>query len=605
MEQLSPKSLKGGELIADYLIAEGVPFVVGLCGHGNVGFLNALYDRADRLKFISVHHESVAGFMADAYFRVRHRPIATLTSCGPGSANMPIAVASAMMDSSAFLAITGNVPTSQFNHGPFQETYRYFQADATQIFRPYVKRSFQASRAEMLPTMLRQAFKTMLTGRFGPVQLDVPLDVFIEETAAAVPVPGEWHREIDARPAADPATVARAVDLLLHAERPVIMTGHGTVISEAAGELTALARLLHIPVVNTPNGKGGIDMFDPLSLGDVGRNGTYPANAVAQSCDVLFAIGCRFDDRVSSSWLPGYSFSIPPTKLIQIDIDPEELGRNYPVALGLVGDARSVLRQLLAEAGSRRVAHDRTARWFEQIARWQRVWSSHLEQIVGSDAQPIHPARLVHEVRAALPRDGILLVDVGVHHNWIVQNWRTALPQTVLQSWGFASMGFAVGGVLGAKLAAPDRPVVSLCGDGGFLMTANAVVTAVEAGIPAVWVVWNNSGYLSIRDLQVGLWPNREIGTSFRKESNGELHDIDYAAMARAMGAQGRRITQPAELGAALREALRAGVPYVLEVIVDRDILPPAIGGWALPPLPAAKPNFHPDSFGGEGGIRA
>src|SRR6266567_961579 len=214
--------MKGAEIIAEYLIRAGVPYVVGLCGHGDLGLLDALYDRRDEIRTLSVHHESAAGFIADAYYRVRHEPLATFTSVGPGSANLPVALGSAFMDSSAFLAITGNVPTTQFNRGPFQETGRYYQADTPGVLRPYVKRSFQATRADQLPLMLRQAFATMLGGRPGPVHLDVPLDVFVETSAQEVPDPGQWRHGISRRSAAAAGDVAAILDQLLAAEVHVL-----------------------------------------------------------------------------------------------------------------------------------------------------------------------------------------------------------------------------------------------------------------------------------------------------------------------------------------------------------------------------------------------
>ena len=369
----------GGELIVEYLIRERVPYVFGLCGHGNVGLLDALYDRPDAIKTISTRHEQTAGHMADAYFRVAHRPVATLTSCGPGSANIPIALACAFMDSSAFLAITGNVPTSQFNRAAFQETYRHFQADYPSVIRPYVKRSFQPTRTDMLPLALRQAFATMLGGRPGPVNLDVPFNVFKEAAEEDVVEPGEWRGGISSRSGGDPADIRRAVELLRSARRPLIYVGHGVTLSEAGADLTALAHRLSIPVIFSPNGFGTLDMTDPLALGFVGRNGVFPANEAARTSDVLLAVGVRFDDRSSSTWIPGYSFNIPPTRVIHVDIDGEEIGRNYPVHLGIVGDARTVLRQMLAETET--ASPDATARkaWLGEISIWRAKW----EEFVG------------------------------------------------------------------------------------------------------------------------------------------------------------------------------------------------------------------------------
>ncbi|MBI3637959.1 MAG: thiamine pyrophosphate-binding protein, partial [Candidatus Rokubacteria bacterium] len=582
--------MRGADLIAEYLISEKVPYVFGLCGHGIIGLMDGLVSRADRIKMIGVHHEQVAGYMADAYYRVAHRPVATFTSCGPGSVNLVIALACAMMDSSALVAITGNVPTSQFNRGPFQETYRHHQADFPSVARPYVKRSFQPTRPEMLPLALRQAFKTAATGRPGPVNVDVPFDVFVEETEAALPDPGAWWHGIDGRPGPSPALARRALDLLVAAERPVILVGNGAVLSEAAPEIRRLAEMLGAPVAHTPLGAGVMPADHPLALGVVGRNGTYPANQATSRADVLLALGARFDDRVSSGWIPGYTFTIPPTKLVQVDLDAEEIGRNYPVHLGVTADVKTFVSALLALAGSAdaRTGHER---WREQVDAWRRDWDEYNTRHYRPEAVPVQPEHVVRTLRQVLARDAIVAVDVGIHHNWVVQQWPAYLPQTLLQSWGFAAMGFAVGGVLGAKLAAPDRSAVAVCGDGGFLMASHAVATAVEYGIPATWVVWNNHGYASIRDLQRGAF-GKETTTMFNRVPSGEPFSPDYAMLARACGADGIRVTQPGELGDALAAAVRSDRPTLIDVVVDASRGPIATGTWQLPPLAHPEPNY-------------
>src|SRR5262245_58114694 len=581
--------MRGAEIIVEYLVREGVPYAFGMCGHGDIGLLDALYDRQSEITTISVHHESVAGFMADAYFRVRHEPVVTFTSCGPGSANLPVALGSALMDSSAFLASTGNVPTSQFNRGPFQETGRHHQADFPSVVRPYVKRSFQATRPEQLPLMLRQSFTTMTQGRPGPVHLDVPLNVYAETTDAEVPDPALWRHGFSGRLGASPEDVLAARDLLLAAERPVIVAGHGVEIGNAAAELRSLAEALGIPVVTTPLGKGTVDARSPLSLGASGRNGTYQANRATRSADVILALGTRFDDRSTSSWLPGYTYAIPPARLIQVDIDPAELGRNYPVTLGVAANPKDVLGQL----------HDAmhtppdTVRWLADIAGWAREWERHTAPNRGSDASPLRPERVLADLRQVLPAEGILISDVGAHHNWIVQEWRPGGPGTLLQSWGFASMCFGMAGVLGARLAAPDTPAVAVVGDGGFLMLPSVVASAVEYGIPAVWLVWNNGGYISIRDQQRGYFgAGREIATSFRYAATGGPYTADYAAMARAMGAQGLRVETAGDLGSALKTAFDSGLPTVIDVPVDADAGQPSAATWELPPLHHPEPTF-------------
>jgi acetolactate synthase-1/2/3 large subunit len=583
----------GAEIIAEYLIRERVPYVVGLCGHGDIGLLDVLYDRRDEVQTMSVHHESVAGFIADAYYRVRHEPIATFTSCGPGSANLPVALGSAMMDDSAMLAITGNVATSQFNRAPFQETGRFYQADFPAVVRPYVKRSFQATRAEQLPLMLRQAFALMRQGRPGPVHLDVPLDIWGETTEAEVPSAEAWHLAGHGRAGCSPDDLRRIVTLLREAQRPVIVAGSGIENEEAGATLARLAELVQVPVVTSPLGKSAVDHDFGLALGVAGRNGTYQANRATRNADLVIALGTRFDDRSTSSWMHGYTYNFPDATLVHVHVDPVELGRNYPVDVGVAGSVAVVLGQLeevfLEEPADTSVR----ASWLRDIKRWREEWEAHVAPHRDSDVTPLHPQRVLEELRDALPDDGILLSDVGIHHNWIVQEWQARGRQSVLQSWGFASMGFGVAGVIGAHLAAPERRSIAVVGDGGFLMLPSVVATAVQYDIPAVWIVWNNGGFISIRDQQTAYYgAGREYATSFRHAASGEAHVTDFAAMARSMGGEGIRVDRPAELGDAVRAALASGRPTVIDVQVDASIGLPSAATWQLPPMPLPEPSF-------------
>jgi acetolactate synthase I/II/III large subunit len=585
--------MRGADIIAEYLVKEKVPYLFGLCGHGIIGFLDALYDRQDKIKAMTVRHEQAAGHMADAYFRVAHKPVATFTSCGPGSTNLPTALASAMMDSSAFLAITGNVPTSQFNRAPFQETGRHFQAEYINAIRPFVKKSFQPTRVDMIPLAMRQAFRTMLTGRTGPVNIDVPLNCFAEQADVEVPEPELWREGTTFKGAGSPELVEKTLELLMGTDKPCIIAGHGGTLSEISPELMKLADLLNIPVATTANGKGIIPEDHPLSLGAVGRNGTYMANETCRSCDVLLALGVKFDDRQTSAWIPGYTFNIPPTKLIHVEIDPEELARNYPPTLGILADAKAFLAELLKLAESR-VDKDkkRNQAWMDQIENWRKGWDEFNRPNFNSDLVPMRPERLVGDMRDMLPRDAILISDVGEHHNWFLQFYKTYAPGAMLQSWGFASMGFGVCGVLGAKLAAPGKVCVSICGDGGFMMTPHILCTAVEYDIPAVWVVFNNFGWNVIRHQANGAWPGREIVTSFKKDKTGEFYNPDFAALAKACGAEGAKVEKPGDFKDVLNHAIQSNRPYVIDVVVDRNAMAPSVGTWVLPPFPHPEPSY-------------
>jgi len=581
----------GAEYIADFLVQQRVPYIFGVCGHGILGLLDGLFDRRDEIKAISVHHESAAGFMAEAYFRITQKPAATYTSCGPGSANLILAIAAAFADSSAMLNITGNVPTQQWNRGPFQETGRYFQGDFVNVLRPYVKRSFQPTRADMLPLALRQAFALTTNGRPGPVNIDIPLNVFVEPVDQdAAQRDNEWPLAEYARPAADPAAVDEAWQLLQNAERPVIVAGHGVELSGAEPELLVFAERFRIPVATTPFGKGVFDPRNSLSLGTTGRNGSYPANAACRNADVVLALGTRFDDRATSAWLPGFTYNIPPSKLIHVDIDASEIGRNFRPELGVISDAKLFLQQLLAAPGTG--TEGGRDRWLGRIGGWRERWDKATVPPRTSEAIPIRPERAVADLRRVVPADGIVLCDVGVHHNWLVAEYQAWKPRTFLQTWGFASMGFAVAGSVGAKLAAPDQPVVSLCGDGAFMMNASAVLTAVEYQIPVVWLIWNNFGYCSIRDQQSGYFgKDRELAVSFT-DVNGKLFSADYAMMARSMGAVGHTVEKPRDLAPQLEAAIASEKPTVLDVRIDREVRPLATGSWDLPPIPHPMPNF-------------
>ena len=592
---MSTNKLNGAQIIVDYLILEKVPYAFGLCGHGNIQFIDALYERKSDIKTISVHHESVAGFMADVYYRVSGRPTATFTSCGPGSANLPIALANAFLDSVPFMAVTGNVPTTQFNRGAFQELYRHYQADFPSTVRSYCKRVFQPTRGEMVPLAVRQAWKTMVTGRPGPVVLDVPFDVFMEAAAEKTPKPEEWNANISSRCGADPEGVVRAVDMLLSAERPVILVGQGVRWGGACTELLRLAERLQIPVAASASGLGAIDTRHPLALGLVARGGHYQANHATRQADVLLALGVRFDDRTSSSWIPGYSFTIPPTKLIHVDIDPEEIGRNYPVALGMMADVRTFLRQLHTELDRRAdlgARADARRKWLEVIDGYRKEWDKFVAPGFSDDSKPINPQRAALEIDRGLPENAILVSDIGVHHNWLLGYCKPRRPDSLIGSQGFGPMGFGVAGVLGAKFAAPDRPCVSVCGDGAFFMHANVLGTAVEYDLPVVWVVWNNYAYASIRGLQRGYLGGRELATDFHHPKTGERYNPDFAAMARSAGVEGVRIDRAADLAEAVRSGVDAHKPYLIDVDIAADINPAGAGVWELPGLGQSKPSI-------------
>jgi acetolactate synthase I/II/III large subunit len=585
--------IRGTDIIAEYLVKEKVPFILGYAGHGAIGLLDGIYKQTDRIRHISPRIEQAAGFMADVYYRLTRKPLAVYASTGPGPMNLMISVANAFYDNSAFLVITGNVPTTQLNSGALQDDYRY-NGTMSSIFQPIVKKSFRINRVEDLCEALPAAFGLMRSERPGPVHIDIPYDLYIETAPVSVPDPGNngnggygslWQ------PALSDLSVSRVVEMLLSAKKPLILAGGGVRVADAFEELRAVAEQLEIPVYTSFMGKGSLPADHRLHLGVGGVWGEYPATEAARNADLILAIGARFNDLHTGSWIKGYVYNIPPTRLIQVDIDQNEIGRNYPVELGIRADAKEFLGRLLVAARTTGRKADAEA-WRREIAGWQGEWRNFCAPFEASSDVPIEPRRIIAEMNRLSPPDTVMVDDVGNCQVWSEQYWQPRTPGSHMTAGGFAAMGFGVCGVLGARLARPDSPCVTLCGDGGFMMSPHVVATAVEYNLPAVWVLMNNYAIGTIRDLQRAYLGGRELGTSFVNEQTGELWNPDFVKMTEAMGGRGIRIEHPDQFGDAYAEALRSNRPTVIDVVVNRDTGIPITGTWQMPPIPEVAPTF-------------
>ena len=581
--------LSGGEIIVEYLIKEGVTHIFGVPGHGNLGLMDALKHRQDKITTVLVRHEETAVFMADAFYRVSHRPAATFSSCGPGSINVLIGMAEAMANSIPVITITGNVSSDQFNSGALQETYYHQQGDFPQVARNFVKRSYPISRLDRLPRLLANAFKTMLSGRMGPVNIDVPYDLFVEKAKVEIPEPKEWTRSVNSRIMGNPEALQKGLDIFLGVKRPLILAGGGVILSEAWDELTQLVEKLNIPVYTSLMGKGAISEDHPLALGSAGSFGTYQANEAARSADAILAFGCRFSDLHTSSWEKGYTYNIPPTKLIQVDIDPEEIGRNYPVEVGIVGDAKMVLIQMLEKAKQKNPKN--FSQWVEETKAMRKIWEDHIAPDLACDGVPIRVERLMNDLRAVLPEDAIIHGGAGNAAAFVGLFWKTLLPKTHHQPGGMSSMGWGSSAVLGSKIAAPEKVCVAVIGDGDFMMVPHVVATAVEYDIPAIWVIQNNYTLGAIEGLQNACMTGK-IATEFKIHKTGERYNPDFATWAKACGAKGERVEKPAEIKDTIRRAVSSNRPYVIDVAVEEKRGCPTTGGWKMPPCPILKPSF-------------
>ncbi len=588
--------IKGADVVAEYMLKEKIPYMIGYAGHGAIGLLDSFYDKQDQIKVIWPRIETAAGFIADAYYRVTKVPLPVYVSTGPGPALSTCAVANAYYDSSAFLLITGQVTTDQFDSGALQEPYRQHPADFPSVIRNYVKQSYQAATVNQISQFLPKAFKMMQTGRPGPVHLEVPYDLYQTEGETVVPDPVDWSDSITWRHGTEDKVIDSILQKLKTSKRPLILAGGGVHVSGACDELLKFAETMNVPVYTSLMGKGAIADSHPLHLGVCGCWGHYPAVEAARNADFILALGCRFSDLHTASWQPGFAYNFPATKLIQVDIDPSEIARNYPVDLGVVGDIKVVLNQLIEKS----IVDDEKGNystWHEELKGYKKEWDDFVTPYKTCNDQPIDPRRLINDIRKVAPKDAIMFSDVGNNQPWIEQYWSSDTPGTHFTAGGFAAMGFGVCGVLGAKLAKPETTCINVCGDGGFMMMPHAVATAAQYNLPAVWIIMNNYAIGAIRDLQRFYFGGRQIGTNFEtyegtKYHDGELWNPDFAAMARSMGGEGIRVENTEHIAPAVEEAIRSNKPTVIDVIINRDTAVPLTSTWQMPPIPPALPTF-------------
>jgi acetolactate synthase I/II/III large subunit len=582
-----------GQIIGKALKDYGVPYVTGLPGHGNWSVIDAFNDPVSKLRFIQVMHEQSAVHIADAHFRVSGEPIAACTSIGPGATNTIIGLATAYCDSTALLLITGSAATHMRGHGVMQELDRFASPDFPHIVAPVTKRSFDVIRADEVPFVLHRAWNAMLTGRPGPVHMELPLDIQVQTTDVEV---ADINKRLPiGKPRADAVATEAAINLLLSAKRPCIVVGGGAISSNATPELTALVEKLAIPVVFTWNGKGAIAEDHLMCAGTAGWPGSLPGNKTAANADVLMSLGCRFTDWSASSYRKGVTFSIPRTKLIQVDIDPREIGKNYPAEVGIAADCKLVLADVLAGISDEQARKSRDARasYVSDLQALKQQWEEKLERRRSYNGMPTTMLRTLRELRRVLPRHAIVTVGSGHPQSTTKQAFPVYEPRTHITSGSFSSMGFALPAALGAKLAKPDVPVVCIIGDGDFMMSVQELAVCAMYGIPVVFLVLNNSGYISIRDGQNHLM-GRQIGSEFaRHDGAGQAYSVDFRALAKSFGFEEAAKVQAAQdIGPAIARALDSGAPALVEVPITRDVSVAAaevVGWWDFPVLPTAS----------------
>jgi len=586
------------EVIADqlvkYLEARGVEHVFGLCGHTNIAVLAAL-SKSKKVRFVNTRHEQIAAHMADGYARAKKQTSVVLSHLGPGLTNASTGVANAALDSVPMVVIAGDVPTHYFGKHPHQEVNLHADGSQFEIYRPFVKRAWRVDQPQLFPEVIDKAFTLAESGRPGPVLVDVPMDIFSDDIDVELFQRVQLNTRSLHKPSIDDQTAEEIIRTLLSAKAPVIYVGGGILLADAATEMRELAEHLSLPVAHTLMGKGALPDDHPLILGMTGFWGTQYINDKCRNADWLLALGTRFSEADCSSWEPEYTFSIPPTKLIHIDIDPAELGRNYPVAIGAVADIKQALKVLNRVA--RKVAPEGVKRdkLVAEMAANRKSFVAGNEAAQRSDAYPMRPERILADVRAALPRDALITTDVGWNKNGVGQQFPILEPGTIYTPGGYATMGFGAPAALGAKLARTDKVVCALVGDGGFGQNPAVLATAFHENIPVIWVIMNNYAFGTIAGLEAAHY-GTTFGTTF--ERDGKPYSPDYSAIAKGYGVDGVKITAAAEFKPALEQAIASGKPCVIDVVMQNEPVPTA-GHWNIMDIYSPGKKVHHVSTAG------
>ena len=595
----------GAHYIADYIVKAGTPYVVGIPGHGSFQLTDALFDQQDKTKIIPVMHEQSAVHVADAHFRASGVPLAAFTSIGPGATNTIIAMATAFVDSSSVLLLTGAPHTYMRGHSIMQELDRNHWADFPRVAEGVSKKHWEITNVEQIPFVMHRAYNAMLSGRPGPVHVEVALDAYANPIGNQLPADdcGRWAT---GRSHPDPSDVEKAAELLVNAQRPAIVAGGGAISACASGSLVALAEYIGAPIVTTFNGKGTIPEDHELNGWYVGSMGSTCGNALTANADVLLSVGCRFVDWTSGSYKKGVSYSIPPTKLIQVDIDPTEIGKNYPVEVALLGDAQASVQGLLQAVHDRMPARDyRETAYFAELGKLQDEWNNDVQgPLRTSNSHPMTQQRAMTELRNAVDRRTIITAGAGMTQMIVHQDFPVYEPRTHLSSGGFSAMGFTVPAAIGAKLAQPDRTVVGVAGDGDFMQTMQELAVPAMLDLPVLFVVMNNCGWLSIRNGQDALF-DRNVLSEFRR-SDGSWYTPHFANIAGEFGLHGERVDRPEEIGPAVKRALATGGPALVEIMIVSEG-PEAtytIPGWWDLPVPADRTELREDYLRQRQGIQ-
>ena len=566
------------EHLVDFLNRREVKHVFGLCGHTNIAVLAAL--SKSPIDFITVRHEQIASHAADAYARVTGKASVVLSHLSPGLTNCATGVANAALDCIPMVVIAGDIPTHYYGKHPHQEVNLHSDASQFEIYKPFVKRAWRVDRADLIAEILEKAFHLAESGQPGPVLVNVPMDIFSEVIPSH-----SFDRILEntrslIKPSLDEDTAKEIVFKLANAKNAISYVGGGILLSGASEELKEFIEHMGLPVAHSLMGKGAISDKNPLVLGMTGFWGTKLTNDACLNADYIFAIGTRFKEADCSSWYPGYTFNIPGSKIIHIDIEPSEIGRNYPTEIGVIADAKLALRVLLRVAKKMYPGGFNKPELCKKISNFKKDFLKSNIEMATSNSFPMMPERILADTRIALPDDAIITTDVGWNKNGVGQQFDILTPGSILTPGGFATMGFGPPAAIGAKLARPDSVVLSLVGDGGFGQNPAMLATAVELELGIIWLVMNNNAFGTIAGLQKAHY-GLTYGTTFPGTAAEPKNGPNYAEIAKAYGAEGIKIKSAEELLPALRSAIKANKPTVIDVAMINNPTP-TIGHWNI-----------------------
>ena len=552
----------GARILVDSLKREGVKVIFGIPGLSNMQIYDAFVEdlQNGELRHVLMRHEQAAAHAADGYARASGVPGVCTATSGPGATNLVTGLITAYWDSSPVVAITGQVPRSSIGKMAFQE------ADAMGVFEHITKYVVEVKKIEEIPIWVKNAFYIATTGRPGPVVVDIPRDIFYEKMEEV-----KWPEKPMVKGYKEFPTIIdrqklkKAAELLINAERPIILVGTGVVWANATPEVLELAELLHIPIISTFPGKSAIPHDHPLYFGPMGYYGRAEASMAALESDVMLVVGARFSDRTFTS----YDEMIETRKkFIMINIDPTDGERAIKVDVNLVGNAKILLRELIKTIIELGKKND-TSAWIKRLKEYKEYY----EQFYYHDEpNKLKPWKVLKTIRNAIPRDAIVTTGVGQHQMWAEVFWEVLEPRTFISSTGMGTMGFGLPAAMGAKLARPDKVVVDLDGDGSFLMTGTNLATAVDEHIPIISIVFDNRSLGLVRQVQDLFFNRRIVGVDYGASP-------DFVKLAEAFGALGFNATSYEEIEKSIKTAIKEDMPAVIRIPIDREEL-------ALPTLP-------------------